>query len=446
MDGNWTVDTTARREPDSSGIENNVLLPIDLADEPTDMSQVTISSAAPDSTTTALAAQVPIETETNGNVDNATISSVAPDSTTAALAAEVPKEAKTPSLKGVPGGFPQTPDTESPSPAPAISTGEEEPGNPAAPVPGDSVPYDHLAEDTNGGVRLDKQSPEIVDAPNLTPTEQREVLDIAPLSSAEEADVLGIVKENQEQAHTLEDESKEEVFVAQPTTEGGDHTARSYTAEAGIGSDSSEQKDEDGAVATAIPEVVRQSQIEAHASPEAGAVESAVEAKKGVESELKQEVSPVAPVGEPAVSEFVEPAEQVPEVVLNSMSEARAEQEAAGVNEAVEAKSSVPIELNTTAEDTTAASAPKPSDNQTETGLAVPQTSSPSLSPTSLSPSAADPTKNGTLKNGAPRKSIDNGESPSTLTKKKRLSLFGALRERFRFGKDKGKSKGEKSP
>lgn len=63
-----------------------------------------ISSAAPESTTASLAGAVPKETATNG----AAISSAAPESSTAALAGAVPL-VNTPGASDLPGGFPETP-------------------------------------------------------------------------------------------------------------------------------------------------------------------------------------------------------------------------------------------------------------------------------------------------------------------------------------------------
>jgi hypothetical protein len=499
------------------------------------MSETTIASAAPDSTTAALAAQVP--KETNGNVD-ATISSVTPESTTVTMASGVPKESRTPSLKNVPGEFPQTPSVESSDPTAAYEEGQDvsinplpasqTPGNPVTLEPGEPVPRsDYHAEGVNGGVRLDKESYEKADASNLgvgvsgvpvlpdvvTPAEQREaegrgVLDIEPpsdntvlegsssIAGGGEVDVPvpAIVKESQEQADTLpeasgipglveqkkavEEELREEVPVIQPTTEGDTliSQAQAYTAAAaatvtvtvgeiaatviGLGTTSDEDKDE--TEPAAIPEVVERSQLEAHASPEASAVESVVEAKKEVESELLEEVAPVAPVEEEPAEKPIEPVvpvQQVPEVVIESMAEDGVEPEASGVTKVVEAKKAVESELveevkpsapiqPSTTEGAATTSTPEEPKTQTETGLAVPQASSPPLSPTApLSPTTlADPMKNGTSKNGTPRKSIENGERSGTLTKKKRRSIFGVIKDRLRFGKDKGKSKGEMSP
>ncbi|PUU83949.1 hypothetical protein B9Z19DRAFT_1098358 [Tuber borchii] len=385
VDGNWIVDTTARREAGGDGIENNVLLPEDLVEEKTepDMSSAAVSSVAPDSTTAALAAQVP--KETNGNVNDAAISSVSPDSTTAALAAGVSGEARTPSLKDVPGGFPQTSAIETSDPH---EDAEQVP--PSEPAP----KHDDNSEDLSGGVKLDLNSSPEADVPEIVEDSQ-EKADVPPEASA-----------SAEQKKEVEGELKEGVPV-QSSAEGdvaGDQattvtpTVGGIAAAAGLSSASGESNEE--TTPTVVPDLVKQSQEAAHVSPEASAVESAVEAKKEFESELKHKGSPVSP--------------PVKDIAEN------------------------PVQLNTT-DDAAASTAPVPKLEVTD-----PQEATTPLSPTT----PVEPTKNGTPKNGSPRKSIENGNgeppaSPTQLTKKKnRFSFLGNLKEKLHFGKDKGKSKG----
>ena len=363
------------------------------------MSSATVSSVAPDSTTAALAAQVP--KEINGNVKDAAISSVSPDSTTAALAAGVSGEARTPSLKDVPGGFPQTSAIETSDPH-----GDAEQVPPSEPAP----KHDDNYEDLSGGVKLDISSSPEADVPEIVEDSQ-EKADVPPEASAA-----------LEQKKEVEEELKEGVSV-QPGAEGGDQAATvtptvgGIAAAAGLSSASGESNEE--TTPTIAPDLVKQSQEAAHASPEASAVESAVEAKKEFEDELKREVSPVSPVRDlaenpaaSAVSPISEPAKPV-----------------------------APVQLNTA--DDAASTAPVPKLEVTD-----PQEATTPLSPTT----PVEPTKNGTPKNGSPRKSVENGNgeppaSPTQLTKKKnRFSFLGNLKEKLHFGKDKGKSKGEMSP
>ncbi|KAG0641457.1 hypothetical protein HOY80DRAFT_883151 [Tuber brumale] len=398
VDGNWTVDITARREAGDDGIENNVLLPEDLVEEKTelDMSSAAISSAAPDSTTAVLAAQVP--RETNGDVKDATISSVAPDSTTAALAAGVSKEARTPSLKNVPGGFPQTPAIETSDPTNMVSPQEDaKKVTPSEPAP---KHYDN-SEDVGGGVKLDLS---------------QEKADVPPEASA--------VPEVAEQKAGVEEELKEGLSVAQPTTEGSTiigqaqadiavaattvtATVGGIAAAAGLSSASGERNEETTPAIT--PEAVKQGQEAAYVSPEATAAESAVEVKRELgESPAASAVSPASDVLE---------AERAVENQLKD-----------------EVKPVTPVQLSNTTGNTTTSSVPIPKLKVTD-----PQDATTPLSPTT----PVEPAKN-----GSPRRSVENGNgeppsSPTQLTKKKnRFSFFGNLKEKLHFGKDKGKSKG----
>lgn len=113
VDGNWTINESARTENDGHGIVNNVLLPEDIVDEPV-----------------------------------ATLSSAAPQSTTAALAAAVPKESdKSKEDDSIPGAFPETPAAAAETPAseyPSLSVNPipatDGPGNPIKLAPGEPVP------------------------------------------------------------------------------------------------------------------------------------------------------------------------------------------------------------------------------------------------------------------------------------------------------------------
>ncbi|KAG0131968.1 hypothetical protein HOY82DRAFT_578372 [Tuber indicum] len=384
VDGNWTVDTTARREAGDDGIENNVLLPEDLVKEKTgpDMSSAVISSAAPDSTTAVFAAQVP--KETNGDIQDAAISSAAPDSTTAALAAGVSKEAKTPSLKNVPGGFPQTPAIETSDPTYMVSPQEDaKKVTPSEPAP----KHDDNSEDVGGGVKLDPRQ-EKADAPPEAPA----------------------VPEVAEQKAEVEEELKEGLSVAQPTTEGNtiiDQAQADIAATARLSGVSGEGNEETTPAIT--PEVAKQGQEAAYVSPEATTAESAAEAKREL--------------GESTTASAVSPASDAPEAkkaVENQLKD--------------EVKPVTPVQLNNTAGNAATSPAPIPKLEVTD-----PQEATTPLSPTT----PVEPAKN-----GPPGKSVENGNgeppsSPTQLTRKKnRLSFFGSLKEKLHFGKDKGKSKG----
>lgn len=91
----------------------------------------------------------------------------------------------------------------------------------------------------------------------------------------------------------------------------------------------------------AVPEIVRESQEEAHVAPEASAVPEAVEAKK----EVEQELATVVPVSEPTDEEA--PAASVPEVVKESQAIAHTSPEASASEALVEKKAEVEHELIT---------------------------------------------------------------------------------------------------
>ncbi|KAH7412002.1 hypothetical protein DE146DRAFT_685165 [Phaeosphaeria sp. MPI-PUGE-AT-0046c] len=130
VDGNWVINESARKEDDGHGIVNNVLLPEDIVDEPV-----------------------------------GTLSSAAPTSTTAALAGAVPKEAeKTKSQDSLPGAFPMTPPAETPqseaqtfnvNPIPATAGL----GNPISLAPGEPVPNPSTLTDNtvHSTVKHDKE-------------------------------------------------------------------------------------------------------------------------------------------------------------------------------------------------------------------------------------------------------------------------------------------------
>ncbi|KAF1848924.1 carbohydrate-binding module family 48 protein [Cucurbitaria berberidis CBS 394.84] len=111
VNGNWCINESARKEDDGHGIINNVLLPEDIVDEPV-----------------------------------SALSSAAPESSTAALAGAVPKEEKTRSEDSlIPGAFPQTPAAETPGSEPQAFNVNPLPataglGNPIKLAPGEPVP------------------------------------------------------------------------------------------------------------------------------------------------------------------------------------------------------------------------------------------------------------------------------------------------------------------
>ena len=145
MDGNWVTDHTAPKEIDESGNENNVLKPEQIMTEPTPATAV-LSSAAPDSTTAALAAQVPLEKD---------------KPTDTAGEEKKEKEGKDEASSDLPGTFPETPAADvgvNPLPAAAGAV------NPVTLAPGEKIPDGLTAESTTANVKLDADSYEKSDA------------------------------------------------------------------------------------------------------------------------------------------------------------------------------------------------------------------------------------------------------------------------------------------
>lgn len=126
------------------------------------------------------------------------------------------------------------------------------------------------------------------------------------------------------------------------------------------------------APAIAIPAVVSESQKEAHVSPEAAANTEAVAEKRAVESELLKEIPKTNEAGEPAPvltaaaitsapgATTSEAAPNVPDVVAESQKEAHASPEAATNVEAVGEKKAVEAELLEEVKKVTASGEPAP--------------------------------------------------------------------------------------
>ncbi|KEQ85946.1 hypothetical protein M438DRAFT_271056 [Aureobasidium pullulans EXF-150] len=128
VDGQWTTDWTAKQETDSSGNVNNVVEARELSPEPEERpAQAFISSVHPQSTTAALAGEVPLEKERNAHSEQSV------DETT------FPQE--TPGFEDLPGQFPVTPMADlkqfTVNPIPAT----DGPSNPVKLAPGEPVPH-----------------------------------------------------------------------------------------------------------------------------------------------------------------------------------------------------------------------------------------------------------------------------------------------------------------
>ena len=247
MDDKWTTDHTAPQETDSSNNTNNVLLPENIK-KPSTPSAGILSSAAPGSTTAALAAQVP--KEDSGSSD-------------------------------LPGAFPETPAFENTefrvNPIPATAGI----GNPVQTKPGDSVPdpSSFTGNTINSAVRLDKESYEKGSGAPILPDV------VTPENERNGSGLFGLP----EKSNNLIPESSLPIVGESDKATVQSSGPQSTTA-ALAGDVPLEPR--------GVPEVVKESQTEAGVDPEASADPEAVAEQSAVEKELEGKVQE-----EPATSE-----------------------------------------------------------------------------------------------------------------------------------------------
>ncbi|EPS29737.1 hypothetical protein PDE_04687 [Penicillium oxalicum 114-2] len=436
VDGVWTTDSHAREENDGHDNINNVLLPEDIQTETTAQSHLQ-------------------EASTDNVTAPATMSGVTPDSTTAALASQVPKEEAN---DGLPGTFPETPAQEteqvlSVNPIPA-SGGF---GNPITLQPGEKVPEPSSihTNTVDSTVKLDKESYEKSDSlpagsagfssdtaaagafavpadttnlipesslPMGGPAQQAAMADpgytiqsAAPTSTtaalaaevplekskhtngtAEPAeDVPEVVKESLATSHqSPEAAANEEAVLEKQKFEDELHERVPVDQSTGAPAPTTIAKD--------VPETVKESIAESHQGPEAAANEEAVAEKKQMEDELHQRVPVEQSTGAPAptivapattTTTAEEPVKSVPEIVKESFAESEQDPEAAANREAVEEKQAMERELQKTVPVVETAGAPAPTTTAatqaTAPGagsLSVPPMDSADVSPTSTPP------------------------------------------------------------
>ncbi|KAF2260041.1 hypothetical protein CC78DRAFT_40360 [Lojkania enalia] len=403
VDGVWKHNDAAPKEDDGNGGYNNVLGPDDI--------------------------QEPVTT----------LSSAAPDSTTAALAGSVPKEGAK-GEEGVPGAFPETPfetpatepQTFSVNPIPAT----EGPGNPIQLAPGEKVPDpSSLTSNTvQSTVKDDKEPEEATMSVNPIPASAgpgnpvqlppgEKVPDPSTFTSNTIQSTAKTDAESYEKPDTLppqlgpvvapeaEREAKGGMFNLPPVTGSlipesslPKETETKTEQDPGITIQSAAPTSTTAALAGQVPkepkdvpDAVTASQKEADFPPEASANPVAVEEKKEVEEELKEKVpeEPVAsPKSDPKLEETGATAatgatataatfaaatysakdkaaaalglngqptqSEVPEAVTESQKEAHASPEAAANPEAVEEKKEVEAELLKQVKPTNEAGEPAP--------------------------------------------------------------------------------------
>ncbi|KAI2639009.1 carbohydrate-binding module family 48 protein [Hypomontagnella submonticulosa] len=343
VDGNWVTDHTAPKEVDESGNENNVLTPDRIITE------------AP-----ATAAM---------------INSVSPDSTTAALAAEVPLEKK--KDEELPGTFPVTPAAElekggdfSVNPLPAA----EGALNPIKLAPGEKIPESLIAEGTTNNVKLDPESYEKSDTlPGGVPVT---LSSAAPLSTTAalaasapiETKVPEVVKESQEKAHVdpeasgVPEEVQEKAAVESELLDKVKEAPSTSEGTAGEGTEKTEKAVTPGeaaasvaAAATAVgaaaiagavaaKDIAVEKATGAATTAQASAVEAATNLPEPVKEKLPESVqNAIGGTAKENVREEVSP--EVPTEVKESIAEAGKAPEAAANTEAVEEKKAVEAEL-----------------------------------------------------------------------------------------------------
>jgi hypothetical protein len=288
-----------------------------------------------------------------------TIQSAAPTSTTAALAGDVPKEPR-----GVPeivrdsrkeAGF--APEATS-NPIAVLEKKEVEhelkEEVPEAPAAADNSYVSQIS--SNAGAAAATVAATATAGAGLFTTAVYDAKDKAveatglngsATGNATSSDVPAIVSESQKEAHASPEASANAEAVDEKRQVEQELLSEiPKTNESGV-----------SAPAIAVPAVVAESQKEAHASPEAAANSEAVAEKKAVESELLKEIPKTNEAGEPAPvlsaattatapgATTAEPALNIPDIVAESQKEAHVSPEAAVSTEVVGEKKAVEAEL-----------------------------------------------------------------------------------------------------
>ncbi|KAF2623908.1 carbohydrate-binding module family 48 protein [Macroventuria anomochaeta] len=302
VNGNWCINESAPKEDDGHGIVNNILLPEDIVDEPAH----TLSSAAPTSSTAALAGAVPKEKDLEKTKSNESIPGAFPMTPTPSteqrqfinpipataglgnpikLAPEehVPAPStltdntveSTVNLKEVPEEDEDAKVSVAPIPATAGA------GNPIHLAPGEKVPHPStLTSNTiSSTARTDEASYNKSDsqAPQLPP------VDITPQS---ERPANGGMFGLPPQLDNLIPESSLPMGVdAKVEKDTGVHIQSAAPTSSTAALAGQVPKEPRG-----VPEIVTESQKEAGYAPEAAANSEAVLDKKQVEQELKETV------------------------------------------------------------------------------------------------------------------------------------------------------------
>ncbi|KAJ5326734.1 hypothetical protein MYU51_001777 [Penicillium brevicompactum] len=284
VDGTWTTDTNVREEDDGQSNINNVLLPEE------------------------------IETSADHSNVAPTMSGVTPDSTTAALAANVPKEAN----GNLPGTFPDTPGQESEqtlSVDPIPGSGGY--GNPVSLNPGDKVPHHSELHNNTvaSGVTLDKESYEKgqtlpVNPGNPTDSGNTDAFafTIPPVTNNMIPESSLPIGGPAQRAAAGETEPiytggpAQQAAAADPgyTIQSAGPSSTTAALAANVPLESKGKQPNGDKPVDEVPQVVKDSLAEAHQDPEAAAYKTAVDEKKDLEKELQKKVDVEESAGTPA--------------------------------------------------------------------------------------------------------------------------------------------------
>lgn len=259
---------------------------------------------------------LPEEIETSADHSNVapTMSGVTPDSTTAALAANVPKEAN----GNLPGTFPDTPGQESEqtlSVDPLPASGGY--GNPVKLSPGDKVPHHSELHNNTvaSGVTLDKESYEKgqtlpVNPGNPTDAGQTDAFafTIPPVTNNMIPESSLPIGGPAQRAAADESEPiytggpAQQAAAADPgyTIQSAGPTSTTAALAANVPLEPKGKQTNGNKPVDDVPRVVKDSLAEAHQDPEAAANKTAVEEKKDLEKELQKKVDVEESAGAPA--------------------------------------------------------------------------------------------------------------------------------------------------
>ncbi|OJD18517.1 hypothetical protein AJ78_01433 [Emergomyces pasteurianus Ep9510] len=372
VDGAWKIDPTALQEDDGHHNTNNVLLRQHIKQLPP--GKDTLDTPAPASTARDKAPE--------------TMSGVTPEATTAALAADVSKESNNaPQTETVvPTISSAAPESTTAALAKDVALESKKDSTPGAfPVTpaGETEQYSVKPIPATAGlgnpIQLQPGEP-VPDPSTLTSNTITSTVTTDKEGYEKDASAAGFAPP-EEKLTTLPATANGTNGLAEPFVQSAGPTSTT-AALAGAVPLEKTHRDVNGhnapeTVANDVPEVVKESLAKAHKEPEAAGVATAVEEKKEVEEELLQNVEPAAAAGDAALG--------VPLVVRKSIDEAHWTPEATAVPEAVLDKKEVEQELLHDVKRVDAAGEPAPVITA-ETSATAPGTTAPAAGAATLAP------------------------------------------------------------